>query len=164
MAEKRKTILFVVEAMGGGVFTYVVDLANELVKTYDMYIAYAVRSQTPANYKEQFDPRIQMIEVKNFVRSINPLKDIRAFFEIRKIADRVQPDIIHLHSSKAGALGRWAFNGKNSTYILIGEKVSDFLHTAWIQLFDAESKCSKEAVVQIGGKSKRSTELHHHQL
>ena len=40
MAKKR--ILFVVEAMGGGVFTYIVDLANELVNNYDMYIAYAV--------------------------------------------------------------------------------------------------------------------------
>ena len=39
MAEKKK-ILYIVEAMGGGVFTYIVDLANELVNTYDMYIAY----------------------------------------------------------------------------------------------------------------------------
>ena len=30
MAEKEK-ILFIVEAMGGGVFTYIVDLSNELV-------------------------------------------------------------------------------------------------------------------------------------
>lgn len=51
MATKKK-ILYIVEAMGGGVFTYIVDLANELVDTYDMYIAYAVRKQTPSNYKE----------------------------------------------------------------------------------------------------------------
>ena len=30
MAEKKK-ILYIVEAMGGGVFTYIVELANELV-------------------------------------------------------------------------------------------------------------------------------------
>ena len=57
MAEKKK-ILYMVEAMGGGVFTYIVDLANELVDTYDMYIAYAVRKQTPANYKDYFDKRM----------------------------------------------------------------------------------------------------------
>lgn len=39
-------------------------------------------------------------------------KDIVAFFEIRRIASEIKPDIIHLHSSKAGALGRFAFNGK----------------------------------------------------
>lgn len=43
MLTERKKILYVVEAMGGGVFTYIVDLANALVDTYDMYIAYAVR-------------------------------------------------------------------------------------------------------------------------
>lgn len=112
MPEKKKKILFVVEAMGGGVFTYIVDLANELVNIYDMYIAYAIRKQTPADFKDFFDKRIHLIEVKNFERSINSMKDIKAFFEIREIADRVQPDVIHLHSSKAGVLGRWAFNGK----------------------------------------------------
>ena len=55
MAEKKK-ILYIVEAMGGGVFTYIVDLANELVNKYDMYIAYAVRKQTPKNYKDYARP------------------------------------------------------------------------------------------------------------
>lgn len=111
--EKQK-LLFIVEAMGGGVFTYIVNLTNELVNAYDMYIAYAVRPQTPVDYKEQFDKRIHLIEVKNFTRSLIPTKDIKAFFEIQKIAKKVNPDIIHLHSSKAGALGRWAFNGKKT--------------------------------------------------
>ena len=38
--ETKKKILYIVEAMGGGVFTYIVDPANELVDAYDMYIAY----------------------------------------------------------------------------------------------------------------------------
>lgn len=113
MAEKKK-ILFIVEAMVGGVFTYIVDLSNELVNEYDMYIAYAVRKQTPENYRDYFDKQIHLIEVKNFNRSINPTKDIKAFIEIKNIAKRIKPDIIHLHSSKAGALGRFAFNGRKT--------------------------------------------------
>lgn len=113
MAEKKKMkILYIVEAMGGGVFTYIVDLTNELVNSYDIYIAYAVRKQTPKNYKDYFDKRIRLIEVENFTRAIDPMKDIAAFFEVRKIAAEVKPDVIHLHSSKAGAIGRMAFNGK----------------------------------------------------
>lgn len=110
--DKKKKILFIVEAMGGGVFTYIVGLSNELVKAYDIYIAYATRKQTPVDYKLYFDKQVHLIRVKNFAREINPVKDVKAFFEIRKIADVIQPDIIHLHSSKAGALGRWAFDGK----------------------------------------------------
>ena len=105
MAEKKK-ILYMVEAMGGGVFTYIVDLANELVDTYDMYIAYAVRKQTPANYKDYFDKRIHLIEVKNFGRAINPVKDFASLFEVKRIASEINPDVIHLHSSKAGVIGR----------------------------------------------------------
>lgn len=98
--------------MGGGVFTYIVELSNALSEKYDVYIAYATRKQTPSNYKEYFNENIHLIEVKNFTRSVKSTKDIKAFFEIRKIAKKIQPDVIHLHSSKAGVLGRWAFNGK----------------------------------------------------
>lgn len=111
---RKKRILFVVEAMGGGVFTYIVDLTNELCKKYDMYVAYAMRNQTPDDYASYFDPTIHLIHVKSFTREISPKKDIAAFFEIQKIAKEINPDIIHLHSSKAGALGRFAFNGKDA--------------------------------------------------
>lgn len=107
-----KKILYIVEAMGGGLFTYIVGLANQICNEYEVYIAYAVRPQTPKNYKEYFDKEIKLIEVKNFTRQVNLIKDVKAFFEIRRIAKNIKPDIIHLHSSKAGTLGRWAFNGR----------------------------------------------------
>lgn len=111
---KKKKVLYIVEAMGGGIFTYIVGLTNELVNAYDMYLAYAVRKQTPEDYESYFDERVHLIKVKNFAREINPIKDIKAFCEIQKITNAIQPDIIHLHSSKAGALGRWALNGKKT--------------------------------------------------
>lgn len=110
---KKKKLLFIVEAMGGGVFTYIVDLANELAKQYELFIAHAVRKQTPVNYKDYFESSIHLIEVKNFTRSINPVKDYKAYKEIKEIANQIRPDLIHLHSSKAGALGRFAFDGND---------------------------------------------------
>ena len=112
MSDKRKKILFVVEAMGGGVFTFLVGLCNELVEYYDIYVAYGIRQQTPDDFRKYFDGRVHMIRVRHFERSIAPRHDVGAFLELRKIADRVKPDLIHLHSSKAGVLGRWAFDGK----------------------------------------------------
>ncbi len=46
--------------------------------------------------------------VKNLVREINPIKDIKAFFRLRKEFKLIKPDIIHTHSSKAGIIGRVA--------------------------------------------------------
>jgi len=46
--------------------------------------------------------------VKDLAREINPVKDIKAFFKLRKEFKLMKPDIIHTHSSKAGILGRLA--------------------------------------------------------
>ena len=108
----KKRILFVVESLGGGVLTYIVTLANKLVEVFDICIAYGVREQTPADFQQYFNDQICFIRVENFSRSISLVKDLKSFYEIRDIAKKVKPDIIHLHSSKAGALGRFAFNGR----------------------------------------------------
>lgn len=110
-AGEKPRILFIVESLGGGVFTYIVDVTNDLVDEYEVFVAYGIRSQTPKDLQRYFDERIHLIQVKSFNRSINPVKDIKSFVEIRNIARSVKPDIIHLHSSKAGALGRIAFDG-----------------------------------------------------
>lgn len=99
--------------MGGGVFVYITNLANNLVDDFDIYIAYGVRPQTPDNLKSFFNKNVHLIQVKNFKRRIS-FSDVKAFYEMKKIARDIQPDIIHLHSSKAGFLGRWAFNGKKT--------------------------------------------------
>jgi len=41
-------------------------------------------------------------------RSINPLNDLDAYNEIKKIIKDFKPDIVHTHAAKAGALGRQA--------------------------------------------------------
>ena len=103
---KKKKVLHIVEAMGGGVFTYLVELANGISDEFDVAIAFGMRKETPENYEDYFNEGIKLIKVDNFTRSLNTVKDAKAYFEIRNIVKREKPDIIHLHSSKAGALGR----------------------------------------------------------
>lgn len=109
----------VCEAFGGGVFTYVSQLCNDMCNFFEVYLAYAVRPQTPQDYREFLDYRIHMIEVKNFSSKgiINILNDIKVIKELRLIERTVKPDIIHLHSSVAGGIGRLAFKGKNNTVV-----------------------------------------------
>ena len=54
MSEKKK-ILHLVEAFGGGVFTFLVELANATCEDYDVVIAYSKRKQTPENFKGYFN-------------------------------------------------------------------------------------------------------------
>ena len=112
--EKKPRLLFVTEAFGGGVFEYCLLLCNELADHFDVFLAYGVRPQTPEGFREMFDPRIHLIPVENFVRSIRPGDDIKAGKELLRIYNQVQPDLVHLHSSKAGAIGRIAFAFKKT--------------------------------------------------
>lgn len=111
---KKIKVLFVVESMSTGVFSYLTDLSNLLINYYEVYVAYGLRKETPKDIENYFDSRVRLIRVKNFQRQINPIADSKAIIEIKKIAKNIQPDIIHLHSTKAGFLGRFAFNSRQT--------------------------------------------------
>ena len=110
----KKKILFVSGTMASGVLTYLVNLTNEIVDDFDVYIAYGIRKDTPSNFKQLFNNKVHFILVKDLEREISLTKDIKAFMEIKKISRQINPDIIHLHSSKAGVLGRLAFSGRDT--------------------------------------------------
>ncbi len=52
--------------------------------------------------------KIKVFFVKDLVREISPLNDLKALFSICKILKKEKPLIVHTHSSKAGILGRVA--------------------------------------------------------
>ena len=56
---------------------------------------------------------IQPITIPEMMRDISLKSDTRAFQKIAKLIDWFQPDIVHTHASKAGALGRLAAFRKN---------------------------------------------------
>ena len=116
---EKKKILMVCEAFGGGVFTYVSQLCNDMVDDFEVYLAYSLRPQTPKNYKEFLNQKVHLIKMKHVGVNglINLKSDIAAIKELRQIEKNVKPDVIHLHSSVAGGLGRIAYSGKNNIVV-----------------------------------------------
>lgn len=111
---KKIKILYFVESTGSGVLTFLSNLTNELSnENYKIYIAYGIRTETPSNLKDYFNNKVHLIYIKNFQRNISLIKDSMALFEMKRIANKVKPDIIHLNSSKAGILGRFLFRNSN---------------------------------------------------
>lgn len=108
----KKKILHIVESFGSGVFSFLVDLVNGTDDDFDITIAYGVREETLENFKDYFSDKVKVVKVENFTRSISPKKDLKALKEIKNIVKEYKPDIVHLHSSKAGVLGRLAVNGR----------------------------------------------------
>lgn len=100
-------IVHVVECFAGGVFSFLSNLTNELNKEEYIVIYGINRDNTPSNFKEKFPRNTKFIPWENAGRSLNPLKDLKALWELYIILKGIENiDIIHLHSSKAGFLGR----------------------------------------------------------
>lgn len=100
-------ILHVVEPFATGVLSFIQELSNYQINIgHDVIIAYGVRDGTPNNVREMFDPRIRMIRVKSFNGALKSLINPRSYLEIRGIYHDVNPDVVHLHSSASGFIGR----------------------------------------------------------
>lgn len=50
----------------------------------------------------------KVMVVDRLRRAINPYNDTISYFQIKKLLAKLQPDIVHTHSAKAGILGRFA--------------------------------------------------------
>ncbi|UQS81716.1 glycosyltransferase [Bombilactobacillus folatiphilus] len=101
-----KKILYIAEAFDGGVLSFLQELTNNLVDQYEITILYGRRQTSLEQRQTTFDPRIQLIEIKSFQRALNLNADYQTYQELKKYLRQIDPDVIHLNSSKAGYLGR----------------------------------------------------------
>ena len=53
-------------------------------------------------------PNVNVFQVPSMVRQIHPIKDGYTLWKLTALLKRLQPTIVHTHSSKAGILGRLA--------------------------------------------------------
>jgi glycosyltransferase involved in cell wall biosynthesis len=103
-------IVHITEALGAGVAHSISQLTRaQLTSGHDVILIYSRRFDTPseARLKILYPVPIQLILVP-MVTSVSPIKDFRAVFRLRSLFVELQPAVIHLHSSKAGVLGRVA--------------------------------------------------------
>ncbi|KAF0814540.1 O-antigen biosynthesis glycosyltransferase WbnH [Andreprevotia sp. IGB-42] len=99
-------IVHVVESFGAGTLSMLCAMANaQAADGHRITLIHSIREETPANWRSLFDARIATVELR-MGRAISPLADWRCGRQLAALLRQLQPDIVHLHSSKAGALGR----------------------------------------------------------
>lgn len=101
-------ILHIVEPFATGVLSFLIDLTKRQVEEYEIYILYGIRPLTPPNVESLFDKRIHLIKVNDFKGALGTVLNPKAYRTINKYYKQIKPDIIHLHSSAAGFVGRWS--------------------------------------------------------
>ena len=102
-----KKILHIAEPFASGVLNFLIDITKRQVEEYDVYILYGVRPMTPVNVDELFDKRVHLIKMTTFHGALGTVFNPKAYRDVYMEYKRLRPDIVHLHSSASGFVGRW---------------------------------------------------------
>lgn len=104
MSETRKKVLFLItKSSWGGAQRYVFDLATKLpADTFTVAIAVGGNGPLTELLK---DEGFKVYPLKNLQRDVSFLQELLATFAILNIIRKERPDVLHVNSSKAGALG-----------------------------------------------------------
>lgn len=102
---KMKILYCITSSSWGGAQLHVLELcADQLARGNE--VTFIVGNKGPLLDKVKQLKGVKVILLPSLVREISPTNDIKAIVELRKIIKNESPDIVHLHSSKAGVIGR----------------------------------------------------------
>jgi len=126
-------IIHVLEPFASGITTAVSAIAGEL-KDFDHIVIHGSRNWTESSdkVKQRFVQSVSFIEWKHAGREISLVKDLKALNELKKLLKpyKNQKDrVVHLHSSKAGFLGRLACRMLNIKEVIYTPHCGAFLRT-----------------------------------
>jgi glycosyltransferase involved in cell wall biosynthesis len=101
-------VLHITESLGAGVGHYVWLAARGHVKAGNTVVmAHSIRHDTPNDLDERFAFLAKRVVVP-MVTEVSVFKDTFSVWRLAVLLRQEQPDVVHLHSSKAGVLGRVA--------------------------------------------------------
>ena len=109
--EVLKTVLHITEVLSGGVLPVISGICNGLDEEYRFIVAYGIRQDTPRNLSDLFSKKIKLIPLESFHLKLSLKDDFSTIKKLRKIVKQEKPDIIHIHSTKAGLLARLGLLG-----------------------------------------------------
>lgn len=107
------TVMMVVEATAGGTLRHVLDLARACHnRGAAVHLVCSTRRESSSCVAlgQLRGTGIEVDELDMW-REVHPVRDLTAAVRLRRIIARTKPDVLHLHSSKAGAIGRIAAAG-----------------------------------------------------
>jgi glycosyltransferase involved in cell wall biosynthesis len=108
---KKIKVLHISETFVTGVYTYIQSICaftaqNPDIKTTVIYSPNR-EGTDKLDFSNDFSADTKLIPI-SMQREVSPLEDYKSLQNLKKIIKRIEPDVIHLHSSKAGVLGRIA--------------------------------------------------------
>lgn len=107
--ENKKILYIITQTKWGGAQKYVIELAEYFAKKNEVHIAYGEASKTNQQFIDHCHKlNIKTIALKYLAREIDLGNEFLASKELSQLLNRGNYNIIHLNSSKAGAIGSLA--------------------------------------------------------
>lgn len=98
-----KILYLITKSNFGGAQRYVFDLATEALKAgHDVVVGFGGNGILANKLR---DAGVRTIFIPSLERDVNIVADVKSFFTLIDIFSKESPDIVHLNSSKMGALG-----------------------------------------------------------
>lgn len=105
MSDKPRLLILITLAEAGGAQTSVSLLLPGLTPEFDVTVA--AHGSGPLR-EAALAAGVPFVNLEHMRRAISPWQDTLALVELVRLCRRIRPDVVHAHSSKAGALGRLA--------------------------------------------------------
>jgi glycosyltransferase involved in cell wall biosynthesis len=102
---KKKVLYLITKSVIGGAQRYVIDLATNLPSNFEPVVVCGPGGELIGKLTEK---DVRVITIPSLGRNVSFFKDLKSFFKIISILKKERPDILHLNSSKAAALGALA--------------------------------------------------------
>lgn len=101
----------------GGAQSVVINLVKEAVREGNEVF---VLSEQSGPMWDEIPDNVIKIRINKLQRSINPFNDLSVMISLYRAYKKHMPDVIHLHSSKIGLLGRLIFPSARIVYTVHG--------------------------------------------
>ncbi|WP_455668380.1 glycosyltransferase [Phocaeicola sp.] len=101
----------------GGAQSVVINLANKLSENHEVTV---IAGEGDGKMWQMLYPNVRQEPCKHLGRALSLVDDFLTIIDFQKLYRKYKPDIVHLHSSKAGMLGRIAFPSKKIIYTVHG--------------------------------------------
>jgi glycosyltransferase involved in cell wall biosynthesis len=108
-------------------------------------------------FNQTNNQKYEVIVINKLRRAIDPVKDLISYHQIKKHLRRIQPDIVHTHSAKAGILGRFAGHTLRGEW---AENQPAIVHTIHGLAFHPyQNKCLNKFYIALEKSAARRTDF-----
>jgi glycosyltransferase involved in cell wall biosynthesis len=108
MSARPRVVQVITRLIVGGAQLTVRGLCDDLSDRFEMHVVCGPDVESEGSLLEAVREVAPVTVLPNLRRDIHPLQDVHVVRSLRAIYERLRPDIVHTHSSKAGIVGRLA--------------------------------------------------------